>query len=171
MFLIRLFVVIILIWMRKSSPGTAKSRNTEARLNAVMPRIPNPQPNPGGATNSSYGFSNGVGHAGNSAYKVSTSWNSVASPGDNGGVTSGQIGGAPGHYHNMSHGHYYGNAAADFNTFVDSTTNAINEHNNNMDWIAGPLIQALNVLQGDHSALMAAHNDIVNRLANANILH
>ena len=178
------------LWMATTPGNTAKTRATEDRLNTAMPRIPWPQPYDGPASNSSYGPANwsyppgnSSYTSGNSSYSVSTGWNGAGAA-DNGGVTSGQIGGASAHYHAMAHGHYYGNNAADFNnlqytvsTLVDAYNNHVNDHGNlvvavqNLRQDHSNLLDCVTALRAAHSSLLDTHNLLMTRLYNSNILH
>lgn len=136
--------------------GTAKSRATEDRLNAAMPRIPWPQSRPSDANNNSYGINSdtdGIGGADNGGSTSNTGAGYVGAA-DNGGNTSGQIGGASQHYHSMAHGHPGG----------------AHQHAMAHGHVYGNLATDFNVLRNSHSDLLVSHNNLLVKLSSANIL-
>jgi hypothetical protein len=167
---IGLIIVLAYCWATAmaSAGGTAKSRSTENRLNTAMPRIPWPQANPGQYGNTSFGPSNISYTVGNGSFDLSSNTNNIGAA-DNGGLTSGQIGGAAAHHHDMSHGHYYGNSAGDFNALRDTVSTLIPSFNTHIS-DHGALVNTVSTLRSDHSNLLNAHNDLITRLGNSKIL-
>ncbi len=154
--------------------GTAKARNTEDRLNALVPRIPVPQPAPGtsasgvaSGSNSSYSTSNSSYSTSNGSYSMGggtqVTSNTQGSDNDGGAnsTTSGASAGTP-HTHSMTHFH---TSAADlqnvFNALQGSYSNTIPAYNA-LQGSYSNTIPALNALQGSHSALVPVVNALVN---------
>ena len=139
--------------------NTAKTRALEDRLNLLVPRIPVPQSQPGTGAgggqasggNSSYSTSNSSYSTTNGSYSMgvvnatanSGSSNQGGGPGSN---TSGQIGGAAAHYHDMTH---YHTSSAD----LEGVFNALQASYSNT-------VPALNQLQASHSALVPTVNTL-----------
>lgn len=127
-----------------SAASSPKTRSVEDRLNAIVPRVPVPKNDPGqnanGATtggNTSFGMNGGT--------QVTYS----AGSGNNGGSnsqTSGQIGGASAHVHDMTH---YHTSSSDlqtvFNALRDSYSTTVSQ---------------LNGLSGDHNQLVSDHSTL-----------
>jgi len=139
-----------------SAANTAKARNVEDRLNALVPRVPFPQAAPGtsaggtaAGTNSSYDMGGGLGITYNSG-----SGNQGGGPGSS---TSGQIGGASAHYHDMTHFHTN-------STDLQSAFNALRDSHS-------ALVPAFNNLVNDHAQLITDHNSLKVALVNSGILH
>jgi hypothetical protein len=109
--------------------GTAKSRATESRLNALVPRIPVPQFQPGTTAS-------GVGPMGstNVAYNPQNSVNE----GGNNSSTSGQVGSASPHTHSMTHMH---SSSSDLEAVVSNLASdhsqLVADHNNLKAALAG----------------------------------
>jgi hypothetical protein len=112
-----------------SNAGTAKSRATESRLNALVPRIPVPQFQPGTTAS-------GVGPMGstNVAYNPQNSVNE----GGNNSSTSGQVGSASPHTHSMTHMH---SSSSDLEAVVSNLASdhsqLVADHNNLKAALAG----------------------------------
>ena len=124
-----------------STPSTAKTRSIQNRLNAIIPSIPTPQATPGasaaGGQSSGGNSSFSMGGGTNITYN-SGSGNQGGGPGSN---TSGQIGGAAAHTHDMTHFHTSSTALEnDFNTLQGSYSGTIAK---------------LNSLMTDHNNLVA----------------
>jgi len=164
----KLLLAGIALWMAAPTGNTAKTRNTEDRLNTAMPRIPWPQPYDGPAVNNSFGPGNTSYTSGNYSYPISSSADSIGGP-DNGN-SSWPLGGAPtAHYHSIAHGHYYGNLANDFNNLRNSysdTVKAFNDHIGDH----GNLVVAIATLRADHTNLLNMHNGLMFRLNATNLL-
>jgi hypothetical protein len=187
--------VVSLLWTLiqvtlAAGANTAKARSTESRLSTLVPRIPFPQATPGGAANNSYGPTNNSYGPANNSYTVSNNSYDLNSgtdnigAADNNGVTSGQIGGAAAHYHDMHHGHVYGNLASDFNALRDTVSSLIpafnthiNDHGALVNTISAlrtdhsNLLTTVSTLRTDHSNLLSGHNSLVGQLQNTKILH
>ena len=136
--------------------NTAKTRATEARLNAVVARTPTPQAAPGttaaGGQASGGNSSFSMGGGTNITYN-SGSGNQGGGPGSN---TSGQIGGAAAHYHDMTHYH------------TDST--ALDSIFNALQGSYSGTISHLNSLMTDHNNLVADVTSLKSALKASGIL-
>jgi hypothetical protein len=156
--------------------NTSKAYNIEQRVNALVPRIPVPQPSPAtgaagapGGSNSSYSTSNGSYSMGViNCTANSGSSNQGGGPGSN---TSGQIGGASAHYHDMTH---YHTTASDLeSTFnaLQGTMSTLVPAFNTLQGSHSSLVPVVNALAADHSQLVTDHNNLKTALVNANVLH
>ena len=164
----KLFLAGIALWMAAPPGNTAKTRNTEDRLNQVMPRIPWPQADPGPSYNSSYPPGNSSWTSGNSSYPTGagvsgsdTTWSSNQG--------SGTTNPWP-HAHTISHSHNLGSFQSDFNQLRQSYSDTVSAFNNHIG-DHGNLVVTVQNLRASYSQLVTDHNDLVNRLGNANILH
>ena len=191
-----LWSLMVLI-LAAGTANTAKTRNVEDRLNALVPRIPVPQTAPGtsagGAStggNSSYSTSNGSYSTSNGSYSMSStgiSYNPQGSGNDGGNnsVTSGQIGGASAHYHSMTHTHSSSSDLQNlFNALQGSYSNTVPALNA-LQASHSNLVPAVNALQGsysttvsqlnnlasDHAQLIADHNNLKQAIINSGLLH
>jgi hypothetical protein len=156
--------------------NTSKAYNIEQRVNALVPRIPVPQPAPATGAGGTAAGSNSSYSTTNSSYSMgvinatanSGSSNQGGGPGSN---TSGQIGGAAAHVHDMTH---YHTSSADlegvFNTLQGSYSNTIPALNA-LQASHSSLVPVVNNLVTDHGKLLTDHNNLKTALINANILH
>lgn len=177
----KLLLAAAAVWLVRSVPGTAKSRNTEDRLNQAMPRIPWPQPYDGPAGNSSYPPGNNSYTSGNYSYPINYGDDRIGQA-DQSSVTGPTIYDVSGwyagtgahnhtidHAHDMPHGHIYGSLATDFNNLRNAYSDTVSAFNNHIgDY--GALVTAVQVLRADHSNLLNNHNGLMFRLNAANIL-
>lgn len=163
----KLLLAGVLLWMAAPPGNTAKTRNLEDRLNAAMPRVPWPQANPGGSYNSSYPPGNSSYTSPNYSYPTG-----AGVSGSDSAWTSNQGSGTvepwP-HAHTMYHSHNLGTLQSDFNNLRASYSDTVSAFNNHIG-DHGNLVAAVQTLRGSYSQLVTDHNDLVNRLGNANIL-
>lgn len=139
-----------------SAAGTAKSRLTEDRLNALVPRIPVPQSDPGqGAGGASTGGNSSFSMSGGTT--ISYNPGSSGNNGGSGSQTSGQIGGASAHVHDMTH---YHTNSSDLQTVV-----------NTLQGSYSTTVAQLNTLKDDHNQLVADHTTLRTTLKNTGVLH
>ena len=172
------------LWMAAPPGNTAKTRNIEDRLNTAMPRIPWPQADPGPSYNSSYPPGNSSYTSGNYSYPVGYNDDRIggADQANTNGISNGNTGHplysgtAPtdhwhsiDHYHPIPHGHIYGSLASDFNQLRQSYSDTVTAFNNHIG-DHGSLVVAVQAVRASYSQLVTDHNDLVNRLASANIL-
>lgn len=182
--------VLFLAWhlpaaiMPASATALEKARAVEKRLNAVVGQIPAPQTRPGDASNTSYGASDGssgmgggtqvsysqeVGNNGGANSQTS----GVGAPAytggaDNGGHTSGQIGGASAHYHDMSHAHGldHAHSMTHYHTSSSDLQNVFNGLRNSHS----ALVTATNTLRASHTAVINSHNNLLDVLGTSGLL-
>ncbi len=195
--------VLVLSWslpyavMPPSATAMEKARAVEKRLNAVVGQIPAPQDMPATASDSSYSASDGSSSASNSSYSTSNSSYGMsggtqvtytAGSGNNGGgsgsQTSGQIGGASAHVHDMTH---YHTSSSDlqsvFNALRDSHSNLVPAFNtlrdshsdlvptvNTLRGSHGNLVTAVNALRGSHATVVSRHNGLLAVLGDSGLL-
>jgi len=160
-----------------ATANTAKARNTEDRLNALVPRIPVPQPAPATTAGGSGTGSDSSSAASNSAYAMGGGTQISYDPagsGNNGGQnsqTSGQIGSSSPHTHSMTH---YHSSSGDLQNVVNSnqiTLNALVPAHNALRGSHVNLIGTVNGLVSDHSQLIADHNNLKQAIINAGVLN
>jgi hypothetical protein len=142
--LLALLVLAVALNQAHITTGS-KAYRTEERLNAVMPRIPNPQTRPGnqtmtagGVTDTSYNASGGL------VDDVNTSQNDVQSA-DAWQPAGGFRGGI-----------------AYYNDLRNSYSNSVATNHGNVAWVNGPFVDAYNALRGSHATLLADHNQLQN---------
>lgn len=166
------------LWMAAPPGNTAKTRNTEDRLNQAMPRIPWPQNYDGPTTNNSYPPGNSSYMSGNSSYPTGAGvsgadngWSGAAS-----GYNTSSWAGTPSHNHTIDHSHTIGHShnlgsfQSDFNVLRNSYSDTVSAFNTHIA-DHGNLVVAVQNLRNDHSNLLDTHNQLMSRLYYSNILH
>jgi len=183
-----------------------KAYAVEDRLNALVPKIPSPKAAPAAHSDSTSGPGDGSYSASNSSYAMgggtlvsynpqgsgnnggsNSNTSGVGAPAytggaDNGGVTSGQIGGASQHYHDMSHAHgndhdhsmtHYHTSSGDLQNVVNSTQGShttLVSTVNALKSSHSSLVSSMQGLQASHAALSDRHNELLTALKNTKLL-
>jgi hypothetical protein len=162
--------------MITAAQASAKAYAVERRMDAVVGQIPAPQTSPGQANNGSYGASNSSYGTSNSSYGLSGGTTATYNSGSGnqgggpGSQTSGQIGGASAHYHDMTHYHTtssalenWGNALRNSHSDLVPAVNALRDSHSD-------LVPAVNALRDSHSTLISTHNTLISRLEASGLL-
>lgn len=152
---IRLWLLLYQAVSPAITKNTPKTGVVEARLAALIPKVPNPQPAPAAHSDSTSGTNNQSYSMGGGT-NVTSNTQGSGNDGGSSSQTSGQIGGASAHVHSMTHFHV---------SHVD-LQNAFNALQGTMSTV----VPTVNTLQSSHAALSTAHNNLLTTLRATRVL-